>query len=266
MIKLGFMQGRLVPDENNKIQSFPWKNWKKEFQIAKKLNLKIMEWTIDYKKFKENPINSYKGREIIKKLSKKNNLKINSITCDFFMQYPYFISRNNQTFDKLKILIDNASKLKIKFLVLPLVDNGSIKNLYYEKKFINKTLKLNKNLKKKKMYIIFESDYSPKKLLKFIKKFPEKIYGINYDVGNSAGLKININDEFLYFKRVLNIHLKDKKHNVSVNLGTGTAQFKELFNYCKKINYKGNFILQTARDKDNLKIIRKNIKFLEKYM
>ena len=31
---IGFMQGRLVPDERNKIQSFPWKNWKKEFQLA----------------------------------------------------------------------------------------------------------------------------------------------------------------------------------------------------------------------------------------
>ena len=266
MKKLGFMQGRLVPDENNKIQSFPWKNWKKEFKLAKKLKLKIMEWTIDYKKFSENPINNYKGREIIRKLSKKNNLKINSITCDFFMQYPYFISKNDQTFDKLKTLIHNASKLKIKFLVLPLVDNGSIKNHYYEKKFINKTLKLEKILKKKNISIVFESDYGPKKLLKFIKKFPERVYGINYDIGNSTGLKINIKDEFLYFERVLNIHLKDKKHNVSVNLGNGTAQFKELFDYCKKINYKGNFILQSARDKDNLKIMRKNIKFAIKYI
>ena len=113
MIKLGFMQGRLVPDENNKIQSFPWQNWKKEFQLAKKLNLQVMEWTIDYNKFSENPINNSSGRKIIRKLSKKNYLKINSVTCDFFMEYPYFVSNNNHTFDKLKVLINNASKLKI---------------------------------------------------------------------------------------------------------------------------------------------------------
>ena len=37
MIKLGFMQGRLVPPEQNKIQSFPWKNWDKEFKIANEI-------------------------------------------------------------------------------------------------------------------------------------------------------------------------------------------------------------------------------------
>jgi len=266
MKNFGFMQGRLVPDEQNRIQSFPWQNWKKEFLLAKKLRLNIMEWTIDYEKFSKNPINNIEGRKIIKKLSKINNLKINSITCDFFMQFPYFIHQNVQTFNKLKFLIDNASKLKIKFLVLPLVDNGSITNNYYEKKFIKQTIKLKKVLKKNNMSIIFESDYGPRRLNKFIKKFPKNIFGINYDTGNSAGLKINIKDEFLYFDRVLNIHLKDKKNNISVDLGKGTAQFKELFNFCKKTNYRGNFILQTARNRNNLGIMKKNINFIKKYL
>ena len=266
MRNLGFMQGRLVPDENNKIQSFPWKNWKKEFYLAKKLKLKIMEWTIDNKMFYENPINNFTGRKLIKRLSKKNNLKINSITCDFFMQSPYFITKNSLTFHKVKSLIENASKLKIKFLILPLVDNGSIKNNHYEKKFITKTLKLKKILKQKKMLIIFESDYKPKKLKKFIEKFPKDFFGINYDIGNSAGLNIDIKDEFIYFQRVLNIHLKDKKNNASVFLGKGNAQFKDLFDFCKKINYKGNFILQTARHKNDLKIMKNNIKFIKKYL
>jgi len=266
MKNFGFMQGRLVPDEQNKIQSFPWQNWKKEFRLAKKLSLNIMEWTIDYEKFLKNPINNVEGRKIIKKLSKKNNIKINSITCDFFMQFPYFIHKNNQTLKKLKILIDNSSKLKIKFLVLPLVDNGSIQNRYYEKKFIEQTIKLKNILKKKNMSVIFESDYNPKKLNKFIKKFPKNVFGINYDIGNSTGSKINIHDEFIYFERVLNIHLKDKKHNISVDLGKGSAQFKELFKFCKKINYKGNFIFQTARNKNNLGIMKKNMKFIQKFI
>ena len=264
MKNLGFMQGRLVPDERNKIQSFPWQNWKKEFQLAKKLKLNIMDWTIDYEKFSKNPINNNEGRKIIRKLSRSNNLKIKSITCDFFMQSPYFFSKNRETFIKLKTLINNASKLKIKFLVLPLVDNGSIKNKHHENKFIKMTLELKKILKKNNMSIVFESDYNPKKLFNFIKKFPKRIYGLNYDIGNSAGLGVNIKDEFLYFKRVLNIHLKDKKDNVSVDLGKGTAQFKELFNFCEKINYKGNFILQTARNRNNLDIMRKNVKFITK--
>ena len=41
---IGFMQGRLSPMQGKKIQSFPWKNWKNEFEIGKGLNFKIMEW------------------------------------------------------------------------------------------------------------------------------------------------------------------------------------------------------------------------------
>ena len=36
--KIGFMQGRLSPMQGKKIQSFPWKNWKNEFQIGYKGN------------------------------------------------------------------------------------------------------------------------------------------------------------------------------------------------------------------------------------
>ena len=42
---LGFMQGRLIKDENGTIQSFPSNNWKKEFLKANTLGLKNMEWT-----------------------------------------------------------------------------------------------------------------------------------------------------------------------------------------------------------------------------
>ena len=44
---IGFMQGRLTELYENKIQSFPWNNWEKEFELANKNGLKIMEWTID---------------------------------------------------------------------------------------------------------------------------------------------------------------------------------------------------------------------------
>ena len=118
------------------------------------------------------------------------------------------------------------------------------------------------------MQIIFESDYHPKKLKSFIKKFNKKYFGINYDTGNSASLNYNMKDEFKYFgNRILNIHIKDrKKFGNTVRLGEGNANFKQLFMNLKKINYKGNLILQTARSKINkhLEEIKINLKFLKK--
>ena len=60
--KIGFMQGRLSSIVGNKIQSFPWKNWKEEFKIGNKLNFKILEWTLDFKKLYSNP-KRYSGEE-----------------------------------------------------------------------------------------------------------------------------------------------------------------------------------------------------------
>jgi hypothetical protein len=46
--KLGFMQGRLLDSEKkNAIQYFPDKNWTLEFKLAKKINFKIIEWTVN---------------------------------------------------------------------------------------------------------------------------------------------------------------------------------------------------------------------------
>ena len=78
-MKISIMQGRLVPREiKSRIQSFPYKNWRKELNIAKKFNIKIIEWTIDYKKFLSNPLIS--NPELVKLNLDKNKLKCNSVT------------------------------------------------------------------------------------------------------------------------------------------------------------------------------------------
>ena len=84
------MQGRLSPIVDGKIQAFPWKNWQKEFQLASENNFKIIEWTIDQEKILENPLMTEDGKSEIKKLSKKFDIKIPSLTGDCFMQSPFW--------------------------------------------------------------------------------------------------------------------------------------------------------------------------------
>ncbi len=88
--RIGFMQGRLVNSEKkNSIQYFPEKNWLKEFRIGKKIDLKIIEWTINNENIKKNPI--YNGEvSNLKKMIKKYKIKVPSITNDYFMQKPFF--------------------------------------------------------------------------------------------------------------------------------------------------------------------------------
>jgi hexulose-6-phosphate isomerase len=63
-------------------------------------------------------------------------------------------------------------------------------------------------------------------------------------------LNYNIDEEFdCYGDRILNIHIKDRiKYGKTIKLGHGNLNFCKLKKNLKKIHYKGNLILQTARN------------------
>lgn len=268
-MKLGIMQGRLSPIYNGKIQKFPTHHWKSEFFIANALNLKLIEWTIDIENFEKNPIINNKGIIEIKNLIKITGVNLQSITTDCFMQKPIWIKNNKNIIKKLSKIIDSCGKLKIKYIIFPLVDNSSLKDKKTEDRLVKILDKFKKILKKNDVSILFEIDYGPKKVKKFISKFDKENFGINYDSGNSASAGYDINEEFgNYGKYIKNIHIKDRiKKGKTVKLGTGNTNFKKLFANIKKMNYKNNLILQTARSctGEHIAEIIDNLNFMKKY-
>ena len=263
------MQGRLSPILDNKIQAFPEKYWQKEFLKIKKTGLNLIEWTLDYEKLNKNPLLSIIGKKKIKYLKKKYSVKINSVTCDCFMQKPFWkIKNNKKILHFLKQIILSSGELGIKYIVIPLVDNGSIENDSQKKNLMIICKKHEKYLKQSNVNIIFESDFKPRALSKFIKKFNNKYFGINYDTGNSASLNYDIDEEFnLYGKYIKNIHIKDRqKFGKTVRLGNGNVNFSKLFKNIKLLKYQGNLILQTARSVNNkhLEEIKINLNYLKK--
>ena len=262
-MKIGFMQGRLSPIYKNKIQSFPWNYWKKEIEIAKKNSYNLMEWTLDYPNLKYNPIIS--STKDTFHFLKKNRLKVESVTCDFFMQKPFF--KNHSTKD-LYFILNKLQKTKIKKIIIPLVDNSSLKNKKDIRNVIRKFKEINIFFKKKFIFL-FESDFKPQKLQKFIKQFPIENFGINYDVGNSASLNYSLNEEFnLYAKYIKNIHLKDRILNgKTIRFGKGNVNFKKFFKLIKRYKYKDNLILQPARHKKfHLKELKLNEKYINQFI
>ncbi len=253
---IGFMQGRLSAMVDNKIQAFPWENWTKEFEIANKYSLKIMEWTIDADSLVENPLMTKEGREKIIFLKNKFNLSIPSLTGDCFMQQPFWkadgINQQNLQ-EKFLNVCQCASNINIKYIVLPLVDNGSLNQLYEEKRLIDFLCKIKNKLIQLDLKIVFETDYNPTKCLQFINKLDKNVFGINYDMGNSASLGFDPEEEIsLMHNRIWNVHVKDRIYNGStVALGKGDVDFEKVFFCLSKYHYHGNFILQTARSENN---------------
>ena len=266
-MNLGFMQGRLVPSEKrNAIQYFPAKQWKKEINLMKVINLNIIEWTINVENMNQNHLFNKKLNKELSLFIAKKNIKIPSVTCDFFMQRPFFKNKKfRNSLKDLKKIILLSQNIGVKFIVLPLVDSSSIENFSQEEILIKEIKKLSKFLKQRQK-ILFEIDYPPNKVLKFVKKLDHK-FGINYDTGNSASLGYDFKEEKKYFKYVKNIHIKDRIFRGStVRLGKGDYKFKDFFNYLNKINYRNNLILQTARGINDLNEININKQFVKNFL
>ncbi len=253
---IGFMQGRLSPLVGGRIQAFPQQHWRDEFALANKLSLRKMEWTLDQEGLYANPLMTQAGREEIRALMQQHQLSIPSLTGDCFMQAPFYKAKSaalkTQLLNDFASIISACSELEIQFIVMPLVDDGRLENLTQENELLASLIEFVPLLSKHKVRIVFESDYAPAQLQLFIAKLDPQYFGVNYDTGNSAALGYDPNEEFsAYGDRIYNVHIKDRVlHGTTVPLGAGDTQFEKVFQQLKAINYRGNYILQTARAED----------------
>ena len=250
--KVGFMQGRLSPVINGKIQEFPWNNWRQEFDIAACMGFRLMEWTLDQYRLYENPLMTPIGQAEIRKLSRDCKVKIPSLTGDCFMQSPFWKLLGAEKKDRqndLMLILDGCANVGISKIVIPLVDDGRIDNNDQATALLSFLHAKETAIMDRAIQIVFESDFGPDELKAFIGQFNPNVFGINYDIGNSAALGFDVDKEFAaYGDRILNVHVKDRMlKGTTVPLGNGNADFAKVFRQLAIIEYRGNYILQTAR-------------------
>jgi L-ribulose-5-phosphate 3-epimerase len=254
--QIGFMQGRLCERVDGKIQAFPWRDWKNEFPAAAAIDLHLMEWTLDQDRLYDNPLLTLSGQAEIRALCDRYSLSVPSLTGDCFMQAPFW-KADDQTAKELQndfaAIVGACHSVGIRMLVVPLVDNGRLDTRAQEDALVDFLLSQEGNLQSCGVSVIFESDFVPSELARFISRLPSERFGINYDIGNSAALGFHTKDEFAaYGHRITNVHVKDRLlGGTTVALGTGNVQFELVFAELARIGYRGNFILQTARAVDD---------------
>ena len=253
--RVGFIQGRLSEMIDGKIQAFPWSEWREEFPRAESIDLRLMEWTLDQERLHENPLMTREGQQEIHTLSEQHGVRVVSLTGDCFMQAPFWKAPDGRRDDLLQDFRDilrACQYLDISYIVVPLVDNGSVENEDQMQILLDGMASLEPLLSEGETRIVFESDYAPADLEKFIKAFPATWFGINYDIGNSAALGYDPEMEIAaYHDRIWNVHVKDRiLHGTTVPLGTGDADIPSVFRALAQYGYSGNYILQTARADD----------------
>ncbi len=250
--RIGFMQGRLSPLIDGKIQAFPWPYWRGEFALAAQAGLYCMEWTLDADRIAENPLMTADGRAEIARLSQAHGVRIPSLTADFCMQAPFWKVAGAEQAGRIatleRVLLACAGA-GIGMMVVPLVDHGALANAAERVVLETTLLKFQPLLRAHGLAIAFESDFPPAELVAFIGNFPEQLFGINYDIGNSASLGWDPAEEISRLApRILNVHVKDRpRGGTTVPLGEGAADLPKVFALLRAAGYCGNFILQTAR-------------------
>lgn len=254
--KIGFMQGRLSPLVDGKIQAFPWDSWQQEFPAAQGLGLGLMEWTLDQDRLYQNPLLTPQGQQEIRRLCQTHRLALPSLTGDCFMQAPFWKAHGQ---DRAALetdfiaIVRACAEVGIEMIVVPLVDHGRLDNEQQEEALLAFMLAQVDLFRKLALRIIFESDFAPGELARFIGRLPADIFGINYDIGNSAALGYMPEEEFVaYGSRIVNVHVKDRVlGGTTVSLGTGNADLPKVFRLLREACYAGNLIMQTARARDD---------------
>lgn len=254
--RIGFMQGRLSPIVDGRIQSFPWNTWRDEFRVGEKLGFHLMEWTLDQERLKENPLLRADGQAEIRALCRDHGFAVASLTGDCFMQAPFWKAEGGEA-ESLKrdflTIAEACAVVGIAMMVVPLVDYGGLETMNQEDILVSFLEEQAGFLKSRNLKVVFESDYAPAELARFIGRLPPDLFGINYDIGNSAAMGYDPGEEFrAYGGRVLNVHIKDRvRGGTTVPLGDGDADLGAVFAALAGLGYDGNFILQTARATDD---------------
>jgi hexulose-6-phosphate isomerase len=253
--RIGFMQGRLSPMVGGRIQAFPWDAWRDEFALAQQHGFGLMEWTLDQDRLRDNPLMRAEGQDEIRALCGRHGVMVGSLTGDCFMQAPFWKAAGAAR-DALEAdfrgVAEASAAVGAALIVVPLVDNGRIEDPAQEEVVVERFGALAAFLSDRGLRVLFESDFPPAELARFISRLPADVFGINYDIGNSAGEGFDPVEEISrYGARIGNVHVKDRPRGGStVPLGTGHADFERVFAALGRAGYRGGFILQTARAAD----------------
>lgn len=250
------MQGRLSEPIDNKIQAYPAKTWKEEFKIASELGLNSIEWIVE-EPLTNNALMSKVGVQEVISVIQKNQVRVDFICADIFMEKPLYDFSKEGPVEKTRLLNEivlRAKEVGASCVEIPFVDNSSLNS---EDKIKNAIEVLQKSLDyadELNMLLALETDLDPEKQVQLVEKINHDALRLNYDIGNSASLGYDpIVELDAYGELIANVHIKDRVLGGStVPLGEGSADIPKVLQHLSQIGYQGDFILQAARQSDDV--------------
>lgn len=250
------MQGRLSPPEDGRFQSFPRTSWREEIKRAPLAGLQYIEWIHDDFDKGANPIFTADGRAELADLKQQHGVATPALCGDWFMDFPLIrcsASERAEREQHLRDLLPIAQSIGARRIVLPFVDNARITSEDERVEVLDilgRTLPL---AEQHGVELHLEADFNPADFASFLARLPHPSLKVNWDSGNSSGLGYIAHEEFAaYGDRLGSVHIKDRYRKPEGGietrpLGTGSADFDDVFASLRQLGYTGGVTLQVAR-------------------
>lgn len=266
---VGVMQGRLLPKYQGRYQAHPVGYWQEEFSRAAAMGLDCIEFILDFNDAEANPLLRMDGPDEILRESEKSGVKVYTVCADYFMEAPLHhpdeqIAIRSQ--DVLKRLLGHGRRLGLTDIVIPCVDQSSMRDMAAQDRFVARMKPLVEQAEKVGINLSLETDLAPQPFAAILHRFGSQRVTVNYDTGNSAALGFDPAEELAcYGASISDIHIKDRVlGGGSVVLGTGNTQFDRFFAALAPFDYKGPFIMQAFRDDEGLAVFRQQMEWVRK--
>ena len=273
MPRMGIMQGRLVPPVDNRIQAFPAFSWRKEFAIARDLGFDSIEFIFDIDDDKDiatHPLLE-NGCSSIRELAVGCGIAVETVCGDYFMRHPFHsddLGDAARSVELLSGLVINCKSLGTTDIVIPCVDRSSLSDAKDGDRLMQRLDTVIPLCEQIGVNLALETDLGPAEFRKLLDLFDSARVTVNYDVGNSASLGYDVLAEWgAYGEKISSVHVKDRvRGGPTVPLGLGSASFEEFFQIARDKGYKGLFVIQGARGKDDVATAREYKKFVEGFV
>jgi L-ribulose-5-phosphate 3-epimerase len=272
----GVMQGRLSPPEDGRFQSFPRKSWREEFARAREAGFGYIEWIHDDYGRTANPIFSEAGLKEFDALKQQYGVATPALCGDWFMDFPLIRCTEAEQAARerhLHELIPLAKRIGAQRIVLPFVDQSKMVTEGEKRAVIGVLERALPLAAQHGVELHLEADFGPAEFAAFLDRVPDRSLKVNWDSGNSSGLGYVASEEFAaYGERIGSVHIKDRYRRPEGGvetrpLGTGSADFDDVFRALRSIDYQGGVTLQVARGKDGdeVEFLRGQLEFVKRY-
>lgn len=254
----GVMQGRLSPQSERGYQVFPWETWQEEFDSAAKRGLEHIEWVLDSWQAEENPITT--ATATVRQRIQDTGVRVVSICADYLMDSPLDVD-NSKPWFTLEALVEAMQEVGASWLVVPCVDHASLRDLSALERFRRSAEPLSEIVSNTGIQVSIESDLEPVALSRLLDELDDRVFGVNYDIGNSASLGYEPDEEFDTYGRAISVvHVKDRRlRGGSVVLGQGNANIPRAIERLRSLSFDGPVTMQAFRDIEGTAILDRQL-------